>query len=185
MADLYDVPETKPKTRAELIQEIRESDRTYYIRNNTSGRIRCEAEPPISLGPAGYGQDTATLPKEILSSTGIQRMWAQGRITITDDPSIEEEMVEGSIRARAAQEEARRKLFGGAELEEPSSNRDLVEKKCLITGDRVYQTVADIKNMVPPLVPAYKNRAHEFIPTVSLDAKGNEVVTFNRVAIEH
>lgn len=175
---------TAQKSRVELAREIQKSKKVWYIKNNTNAILNCNTEPPLSLGPSGFGQDVAVLPKEILTSAGIQRMWARGELTITDDPAIEEEMIEGSIQAEARQEATRKALFGDAELEEPSSNRDLVAKKCLVSGDTVYQTVAEIKNMVPPLIPAYKDRAHEFIPHVSQDERGNEVVTFSRVTIE-
>lgn len=173
----------KTKTRSELIREIKESGNTFYVRNNTRARIT-NGSPYLSLGPAGLGDDVSILPKEILAQKGFQRLWATGKVSISDDSSIENEIEEGAEAAQLRRQREYRKLVGGAQVEEPASNRDLIEKTCLITGERVYQSQADVKNMVPPLAPAHKNRAHEFTPTVSQDEKGNEVVKFSRVTIE-
>lgn len=184
MNDIY-TPQTKPKSRSEIIREIRTSDKTYFVRNNTTHRISSSAStPPLSLGPAGRGEDVAILPKAVIDEPGFQRLWSSGKLTITDDPAIEEEMVESAGANQERREAERRKLLGDVEIEEPSSNRDLIEKTCLVSGERVYQTQVEVRNMVPPLAPAYKNRAHEFIPHPSRDAQGNESVTFSRVTIE-
>lgn len=174
---------TTPKSRSDMIREIRQSDVTYFVKNNTSSRVTCSTvNPPLSLGPAGMGEDVAILPKAALDEPGFQRMWSQGKLTISDDQRMEEEMIAAAATSQSRKDAEMLKL--SAEVEEPSSNRDLIEKTCLISGERVYQTVADIKNMVPPLAPAYKDRAHEFTPTVSQDGKGNEVVSFARVTID-
>ena len=171
------------KTRSEMIREIRTSDKTYFFRNETRTRLSCSTEKQaISLGPAGRGEDVAILPKELLDQPGFQRMWAAGKITVSDDPKMEEEMIEAAATYSNRNKDAFSHLQ--AEVEEPSSNRDLTEKKCLVSGQRVYQTHIDIKNMVPPLAPEHKDRAHEFIPHVSQDEQGNEVVTFSRVTVE-
>lgn len=174
---------TTTKSRSEIIREIRTSDRTFFVRNNTRERISSSAtEPPLSLGPAGMGEDVSILPKGVLDEPGFQRLWSAGKITITDDPAVEDEMIESAVANQARQDAEMAKLQGV--IEEPSSNRDLMEKKCLISGETVYQTQADIKNMVPPLAPIYKDRAHEFVPSVSPDGKGGETVTFSKVTIE-
>lgn len=174
---------TAPKSRSEMIREIRQSDVTYFVKNNTTSRVTCSTvKPTLSLGPAGMGEDVAILPKAALDEPGFQRMWSQGKLTISDDQRMEEAMIEAAATSQTRKDAEMLKL--SAEVEEPSSNRDLIAKKCLISGETIYQTVADIKNMVPPLAPAYKDRAHEFTPTVSMDEKGEQVVTFARVTIE-
>lgn len=176
---------TTASSRSEIIRDIRNSDKTYFVRNLTNERISSSlSEPPLSLGPKGHGEDVAILPKTVLDEPGFQRMWSAGKLAVSDDPEIESEMIESAGIAQARQDAEMAKLAGGAEIEEPYSNKELVEKKCLISGERVYQSQADIKNMVPPLAPVYKDRAHEFTPTVSQDEKGDEVVEFNRVTIE-
>lgn len=171
------------KSRSEMIREIRQSEATYFVRNNTPSRVTCSTvTPPLSLGPAGRGSDVTILPKAALDEPGFQRLWAQGKLTISDDQAMEEEMIASADRSEQLYQEQQANLT--AQIEEPSSNRDLVEKKCLISGERIYQSVAEEKNMVPPLAPAYKDRAHEFTPTVSQDEKGNEVVRFSKVTIE-
>lgn len=175
----------KQKTRSEILQEIRESDKVWFVKNNTKSHISSSfSEPPLSLGPAGKGGDVSILPKAVVDEPGFQHMWRAGKITVTDDPSVEEEMVESMALAKERRKVEYSKLVGGAEVEEPSSNKDLIEKKCLVTGERVYQTQVEVKNMVPPLSPIYKDRAHEFVANVSQDEKGNEVVTFSRVTVE-
>lgn len=175
--------EPQTKTRSEILKELKDSEATWYIKNNTRGQI-VNSSAGLSLGPAGSGEHIAILSEQIFSSLGIQRMWSAGKLTISDDPALEQEMYEGGRVAQKRYQTERQNLVGTAEIEEPASNRDLIEKRCLITGERVYQTYAEIKNMVPPLAPAHKDRAHEFTPTVSQDEKGNEVVSFNRVTIE-
>ena len=173
----------KQKSRSEMVRDIRTSEDTYFIKNNTRNRVSCSTPTQaISLGPAGRGEDVAILPKDLLDQPGFQRMWASGKITITDDPSIEEEMIESAGASELRKQKREAEL--SAMIEEPASNRDLLEKKCLISGQRVYQTQADIKNMVPPLAPEYKNRAHEFVASLSPDGKGGETVTFSKVTIE-
>lgn len=174
---------TETRSRSEIIRDIRTSDKTYFVKNLTTARVSSSlCEPPLSLGPVGMGEDVAILPKGVLDEPGFQRMWSSGKLLITDDPSVEDDMIESATTNQQRRDDEMAKLAG--EIEEPSSNRDLIEKKCLVSGELVYQTAADEKNMVPPLAPAYKNRAHEFTPTVSSDGKGNEVVTFSRVTIE-
>lgn len=173
----------KTKTRSEIIRDIRTSETTYFVKNNTRNRVSCSTDKQaISLGPAGRGEDVAILPKELLDQPGFQRMWAAGKITITDDQSIEEQMIESAATHAQIKRSEMDKLH--AQIEEPATNRDLIEKTCLISGERVYQTQAQIKNMVPPLAPAYKDRAHEFIPSVSSDGQGNEVVTFAKATVD-
>lgn len=180
MSDVY---APAPKSRSQIIRDIRTSDRTYFVRNNTRNRVTCSTvTPPLSLGPSGMGEDVAILPKAALDEPGFQRMWSAGKLTISDDQKIEEEMIESAGIVQDRKDAEMDKLRG--EIEEPSSNRDLVEKKCLISGELVYQTASDVRNMVPPLAPAHKDRQHEFVPSVSSDGQGNEVVTFNRVSIE-
>ena len=173
----------KIKSRLQMINEIRKSDTPYFVKNNTNTRVTCATvTPPLSLGPAGRGEDVALLPKEALNEPGFQRMWAQGKLSISDDPAMEEEMVLSALTKEERRQSERDKAT--AEIEEPASNRDLVQETCLISGDPVWQTVADKKNMVPPLAPAYKDRAHEFTPTVTQDERGEQVVKFSRVTIE-
>lgn len=177
------VTDTKPKSRSEIIRDIRTSDKTYFVKNNTANRVTCStSKPPLSLGPTGMGEDVAILPKSALDEPGFQRMWIAGKLTITDDQSIEDQMVEAAGVNQANQDAEAARLAGI--IEEPSSNRDLIQKKCLVSGETVYQTQADINNMVPPLAPAYKNRASEFIPSVSSDGQGNEVVKFSKATVE-
>lgn len=176
---------TTSRSRSEIIRDIRTSDKTYFVRNLTNERISSSlSEPPLSLGPKGMGEDVAILPKAVLDEPGFQRMWSAGKLHITDDPSVEGEMIEAAEATRIRQEAEMEKLAGGAQVEEPYSNKELVEKECLVSGERVYQSQADVKNMVPPLAPMYKDRAHEFVSHVSQDEKGNEVVTFSRVTVE-
>lgn len=174
---------TAPKSRSDMIREIRQSDVTYFVKNNTSSRVTCSTvKPVLTLGPAGMGEDVAILPKDALNEPGFQRLWSQGKLTISDDQGMEEEMIQAAATSQLRKDAEMHKV--SAEVEEPSSNRDLVPAKCLISGETIYQTVADVKNMVPPLAPAYKDRAHEFTPTVGSDENGGQVVKFSRVQIE-
>lgn len=67
-----------------------------YIRNNTQGTVRFVDSPKenaakfnLKLGPAGKEDSVVSIENfEVLRNPGFQRWWKNGKLTVTNDPTI-------------------------------------------------------------------------------------------------
>lgn len=85
------------ETKSWTMEELRTTERSLYIRNNTAlpwhlhekiGATRID----IELSPAGQRNSISYLPKYALEAPGIPRNYAHGKVTVS--PELEDEMME-------------------------------------------------------------------------------------------
>ena len=85
------------ETKTWTMEELRQTDRSLYIRNNTPlpwhlheriGQTRID----IELSPAGQRNSISYLPKYALEAPGVPRNYHNGKVTVS--PDLEGEMME-------------------------------------------------------------------------------------------
>ena len=69
-------------------------------------------------------------------------------------------------------------------LEESSRDKDLLEVRCMISGEPVIMSERELQER-PPLAERFADRAGEFVATETgkLNAQGKPVITWSRVTI--
>lgn len=149
------------------LQLLREFTGTLFVRNETPNTITHntldKSQPPFILGAKGSDDSVQVLPKWVAEAPGFQRVWLRKLVTISDDPEMENEIVFQAEKRTLAQAASVNQTQ--AVIQESASARSMVEEKCLISGERIFMTEADVKNQIPPLAERFKHRAHEFVPT--------------------
>lgn len=162
------------------IDHFRRYDGTLYARNHSVNAVSCNTrDDQFLLAPAGHDGDCQVLPRRCLDEAGFQKVINKGQVSISNSEAYAQYSMEGSYRL---DEERQSKMDEiKAMTEESSSSKDLVEMKCLISGDMVFQTQADIDAMVPPLAPNFKHRESEFYGTPVQQTDGSIKVVFNRL----
>jgi len=162
------------------LKEMEKYEGTLYVRNNTPHAVSCNTkDQQFLLEPSGHDGSIQVMPKGCLTQSGFVKIWKRGDLTIS--PDLEDEASEASERVALA--EKKRLDAISAMTEENASNKDLVEAKCLISGELVFQSQQDVNDLVPPLAERYKNRAYEFVPTQVQQPDGTVRTTFNRTQI--
>jgi len=166
------------------LADLQNFEGVLYVENLSMHHVTCNdlvTKRAFALGPKGSDNSIRTLPKEVAAQPGFQRLWMKGDVVISTDPSMQERI------ALAAQEQTLRQQARlddlQAVVEAPSATRSLVERKCLISGERVFQTEQEVKDMVPPLAERYKDRASEFVATEVLK-DGQPTLVWNTVTVE-
>lgn len=158
------------------IGAIRKYDGVLYVRNNTEFTVTLNTKEELFvLGAKGTSEECKIIPKASLMLSGFHRMLMRGELSVS--PDYEDLATEAALRADSETDRYRAQVDDA--LEAPSTDVDMVEKKCLISGERVFQTRRDIKNLVPPLADAYKGREHEFVAVEKPDGS----VDFRRVTV--
>lgn len=163
------------------ISDLRRFDGTLYAKNMTGNGVSANSSDiQFSLEPTGNDGSIKVLPRQVLDIAGFVKMWSRGLIEIGDD--LGDEAIADADR-RDSLHTARMAEIAGM-TEENSTDRDLVERKCVISGKTVYQSMQEIRDLVPPLADEHKKRAHEFTPTQVQNPETGEIeVRFNRVQI--
>ena len=168
---------TTPKL---TLAEMRKFDGTLYAKNHSRHTLSCNTDKVrFMLQAQGTDGDVQVVPKECFDVAGFQKVIAKGQISIS--PDYEEEAIRGSLAVDEEREARMAEI--NATLEESGESKDLIQAKCLVSGEMIFQTAQDVKNLVPPLSPQYKDRAHEFIPTEVPGENGETSVIFSRVQI--
>ncbi|AON96879.1 hypothetical protein BI081_gp228 [Mycobacterium phage Tonenili] len=85
---------TTPTAQRKSLRELRESTGTLFAKNNTRNKITCNTDKiRFELEPAGTDDSIRIVPKECLNEPGFQRLWMRGRISISDDEAMENEVI--------------------------------------------------------------------------------------------
>ncbi len=180
--------ETSVKSQAQTINDLRNSEDTLYIQNNTSFRITivegigAGKTLDMRLEPKNTDGSIKMLPKEALNLGGVQRLWISGRVNISNDPNIQDKillLMGGHLKyAESASQD-----FLANTLTPAETDKALIQRTCLMTGQPVFQTQADIDAGVPPLAEHVKDKAYLFPATQELDAEGKPYWSFPKVSI--
>lgn len=81
---------TAPADQRKSLRTLRESTGTLFARNNTRNKITCNGDKvSFELDPG----EIAVMPKEALNVPGFQRLWARNAVTVSDDESLEDELI--------------------------------------------------------------------------------------------
>lgn len=173
---------TEAANRTLTLRDLRTTDKTLFVRNNTDSIITCSVgDLDFMLQPKGKPDSVSELPKAVANAPGFRKLWLKRQVIVTDDESLEDEI---TLLVLSEQEMEAKRHAELTEMTEPSSSgRDLVEKKCLISGETVWQTVADANSGVPPLADRFTDQAHLFVPTQVHGPNGVEF-TFSKVSVE-
>lgn len=162
------------------LEELRSYRGTLYARNTTLAHITCNTKDmQFELGARDNEGSISVMPKECLDVAGWVRMWQRGDIVIA--PDLEDEVMAADSRVRAVA--AARLAEVNGSMQESEASKDLTERTCLISGEKVWMSQAEIDDLVPPLAPRYKNQAHEFVASQVQQADGTVKTVFHRTQI--
>lgn len=174
------------------LRELRESTGTLFAKNNTATKITCNTDSiSFELEPSGYDDSIRIVPKECLNVPGFQRLWMRNAVSISDDERMENEitLLMGGQVAYAPKvitvDETGNQIEVEAELTENPASKDIVmkesgdptgrdysiqsEQKCLISGQAVYMTQAQIDAGEPPLHPDHASERSRIASTPQPD----------------
>lgn len=161
------------------LHELRKSGEPIYAKNKTRTTITANDDRGrFELGPAGSEDSVKQIPNEKLGLSGLQALIRKGDVEVG-----REEIFVESLRSSDDIEKNTSHTGLDVVVEEDKSSKDLVEKTCLITGKKVFQTVEEVRSEVPPLHPTVADRAGEFVVSHKQREDGGFDVTWNRVQI--
>lgn len=160
------------------LRELRNSDATLFCKNNTGNKITCNTKDvQFELDP----HEIAIMPKECLSTPGMQRLWMRKAVTISDDESMEDEIIllmgglveMPPVRAVQIMKDDGTWAEETPKIAETSGRNDITMKldeqgmpetiKCVIGGEQVFQTKQQIDEGVPPLCPIHESESHKIV----------------------
>lgn len=164
------------------LNQLRKKGQPLYARNLTKTIITAnDGESRFELGPVGSDSCVRQIPDSKLDMPGVQSLIRNGHLEIggpelfdvldieTDTRGVSEKNIEGTGL--------------NVVVEEDKAKKDLVEKKCLLTGKTVFQTVEQVKNGVPPLHESVADRAKEFVLRYTQNEDGTQEPTWDHVKI--
>jgi len=191
---------TIPKT----LHELRNYDGPIWLANRTNKKITCRQkfgndQVDFELEPEGDEQSIVLIPKLALDVRGIQKLLMTGELEVSIDPSMEQK-VELLMNQHAQTPEDRLRQiaeFSGEgttlTMDNPNS-KSMVEKACLECGaydpktgalmrGRVFQTVQEVKDGIPPLCSVHKHLQSQYVSRVVSDGQGNQRYEFDKVTV--
>ena len=174
------------------LRELRESTGTLFAKNNTRNKITCNTDTvSFELEPAGYDDSIRIVPKECLNVPGFQRLWMRRAVTISDDEAMENEitLLMGGQVAYVPKvftvDKDGKQIEVEAELTEDPTSKDIIFTesgdpsgrdyavqtafKCLISGQPVYMTQAQVDSGEPPLHTDYAGEKGRIVSTPQPD----------------
>ena len=150
--------------------ELRDYDGVLYIKNNSSMTISFDNDRGtiFTLPSKGREDSIQVLPLDAARDPGLQKMWRRGEISVSTDPSIEEELT--LMEQRALQERDREYEELAAVMDSPNSDNDLVQAQCLHCQKMVFVTakMRDV-NEEPILCEDHKDLKSFFVPEQYMD----------------
>jgi hypothetical protein len=193
------------RAKAKTLAELRKFDGPLYVQNNTPFKVNAHDDIGdkrfvLELAPAGDPDSIAVLPKIGLESRSIQRMWIAGKLSVSQDDRMEDQialMMGGVLTDDQRIASINVPDFDGKtitpEVTGGNTHKGFVEKPCLVCGaynrqtgllesGRVTQTIADEKNGVPPLCGQHAGLISSYVPRQVSD-KGVEHWEFDRMEI--
>lgn len=193
------------KTKAQTLSELRKHDGTLYVKNNTPFKVNMhdaigEKRVAFELNPAGEPESITVLPKLALESAALRRMWLSGKVTVSTDESMEEQITLLMTNGLTGRDERMSNMTGldaegnpiTPEVVAGNKGRDMHEKACLecgktnqhgeIVAGRVYQNTIDLNRGVPPLCDLHKDLFAQFVPR-QVSVKGVEHWEFDRMGM--
>lgn len=87
--------ENRPESRTYSPRDItRDFEGTLYVRNETHTFVSFDdgSGNILKLGQVGATNSIAELPKTVARHPGFQKFWRQGKVTVSDDPEMDEQL---------------------------------------------------------------------------------------------
>ncbi len=183
---------TSTQEARKSLRELRESTGTLFAKNNTATKITCNTDSvSFELEPAGYDDSIRIVPKECLNVPGFQRLWMRNAVSISDDQAMENEitLLMGGQVAYTPKvytvDDKGEAIEVEPEMTEDPASKDIVmkesgdptardyiiqsEQKCVVSGQPVYMTQAQIDGGEPPLHPDYASEKGRIVSTPQPD----------------
>ena len=144
------------------------------------------ADVVITWEGAGHpqGEDVQDVPETVMKNVGLVRSIRKGvlEVVVEDASTTNDRFARQSVdfdKAAKAQHAAVMDT-----LEPSSRDKDLIEYKCLISGDTIIMSERDHQDR-PPLADRYADRAGEFVAveTGRLNAQGKSIISWIRVVV--
>lgn len=189
------------------IHELRNYDGPLYVANLGPTLVTCheqigEKRVDFELDPAGGEDSIIMMPKLALEARGIQKLWIQGKIAISTDPSMEDKitlLINQNIKAPQERIDAIMARSGestsSVQLGESIEAKATVVRPCAECGftnpttgvverGQVFQSAAAAKEGAVPLCDVHTSMATEFTPRlVSVDDNGVSHWAFDKVSL--
>lgn len=159
------------------------------IRNRQPGPTVLDdrnADVVVSWEGAGApsGEDVQDVPQAIMQNAGLVRALRKGVLEVVpeDDVAERERTIRQAENFNKATKDQHDAVMGT--LESSSRGNDLIEVKCLISGETIIMAEKDTQER-PPLAPRFAGREHEFVPTETgaLNSQGKPIITWSRVTV--
>src|SRR5699024_1334167 len=94
------------------IAELAKYDGPLYAINKTNTVVSADDGQGnyLKIGPVTSSENIQPLPKAVAQHIGFQRLWRSGKVEVTTDPQIEEELVLADRRLDEARQQREEEL---------------------------------------------------------------------------
>lgn len=166
----------------EEIRALRREGEALYAKNNRRATVAIEdSEGRLELGPKGSDNYILPISSSKLDLAGVQKMITKGVINVGPFSEFQKEWDEGSEKSS---DETKVPLADfQVTVEADKGRKDLIEKECLVTGKKVFQSLEDVNNDKPPLHESVADMEREFVVQHIPKADGGHETTWTRVKI--
>ena len=151
-----------------------------YVKNMSRMTISFDdAKGTVVTIPQKDKEDSIqVLPIAMAQDPGFQKMWRRGQVVVSTDPAIEEELTLAEQRAEWQRARDREDIF--SQIEEPASDKDLIQATCLHCQKTTFVKAKEYQeNSVPMLCEEHKDLTAMFVPEITIDpATGLESTTW-------
>jgi len=141
-----------------------------YVKNMSRMTISFDdAKGTVVTIPQKDREDSIqVLPLAMAQDPGFQKMWRRGQVVVSTDPAIEEELTLAEQRAEWQRERDREDIF--SHIEEPASDKDLIQATCLHCQKTTFVKAKEYQeNSVPVLCEDHKDLAPMFVPEITIE----------------
>ncbi len=200
--------EPTTKSLRELLTDLRNSDKVVWVKNLTDGVIIIRSDPEANNDQRFHvvltsprrndGGHIAILPKAALSHFPFQKLWRQRKVVLSDDEAMEDELLlamSGNIERKPAMTTTNSRgetipvsvqgnPLDNAVVVDVNAKGEATERRCLLTGQPVFQTQRQIDAGEPPLADHVKDKAYLFPGEQKWDDKTQKTYwSFPKVSI--
>ena len=167
-------------TSMDRVRELAKEGVALYVRNNTRSTVTINDESGrMEVGHKGSSTSVLPLPPTKLNLPGLQRMIRKGLLDVGPFDEFRETWESTDPDSEVAPDLSDFQVT----VEADKSKKDLIEKECLVTGKKVFQTLEEVKSDKPPLHESVAHLEREFVVRHVEKPEGGHEVTWDRVTI--
>ncbi|WP_267716812.1 hypothetical protein [Streptomyces sp. CoH17] len=147
-AETYSGPRLTGKIRP---ADLREYQGPLFVTNNTPTVISHDDDGVVLRLEPNHAQvgSMQMLPSRVAAHPGFQRLWRQGRVSVSTDPDMEEQLALAEMRLSERERLQREQM--NVFFEESETDKSVVQVACLECGEGTFQKISDQKGGLPPL----------------------------------